>query len=52
MPDATLDHYRVYCEECDIQKPVASRILAEDIVEGHEEETGCSHADWEAIDDE
>ncbi|MEA5387149.1 hypothetical protein VB779_08810 [Haloarculaceae archaeon H-GB11] len=44
--------YRVYCDECDIQRPIASRILAEEMVQEHAKREGCGAADWEEVADE
>ena len=43
--------FRVYCEACDIERTVGSRVLAQDMVDGHENEEYCSNAEWEAVDD-
>lgn len=42
---------RVFCEDCDVERTVNSRVLAEDMVEGHREQEHCSQADWEEVDD-
>lgn len=52
MPVTVGPRIRVYCDACDVEREVASRIVAQDIVDGHEAEAGCPDADWEAVDDE
>lgn len=44
-----MSRYRVVCDECDLERSIASRVLAEDIVDGHEADQGCDGAEWEVV---
>lgn len=41
--------FRVYCEACDVEQTINSRVLAEDLVEAHETDANCPHAEFEEV---